>query len=363
MGATHGGRLASRPRRAAALAGHLVALCMWTQPAAAQSAAPEARVVVVDTAGDRELEATIAELLARGGLRTARAGEGVSGPVVARVRVDRDSEGARIVVRSAAGDRAERHVARATSDTLYRETIAHAVRSTVEPLAERPPETTAPERAQDAPPPALRPAATGRPSQGPPKASPSPVALVVRAEAGAALTSPQTPSFPARAEVGAELRGPLRPSAFVGAGYALAPKVDAPGVTTSLTLVPIRARVAVEPIGSERVAMVTALHGGVDVASVRAAPSRPTVRAEGPEASAQPIVGASLGARVRVARTVDIGASLGLDVDLAPRRFTVDRGPSRDAVLELGRLRPFAVLHVTWGPFGFAGLGAAEATP
>lgn len=67
----------------------------------------------------------------------------------------------------------------------------------------------------------------------------------------------------------------------------------------------------------------------------------------GPEVRIDPMLEALLGAKVRIATSVGAFFAFGADLDLAPHRYVIDANGDREAFLELGRVRPTALLGLS----------------
>ncbi len=388
-------------RRGESTLGILVAALVVTSLAATRSASADAgtdatvqesRVVTFEATGavDPELETTVRELLGRNGLVLVHGAS--AGKVVARVHVDTNDRGATVVVDDPSGatPTARRDVPAADSPALFRETLAHVILSAVDPFA------TAAE-----PKPATPPAEPPPTAPPPPPTSPAPVASAppaprapapaASAESGASRAPPASSvpatsgrsrlSFSLGAGVGARLladeqagaffqgggaltlESALRPSVAIDVGYTLPVRATEGAVDGRVSLVPLRAHARVEPLRYRWLSLETSVNAGLDVVSLSPTSNDPSVRLGEAESRAQPIVGASIAPRAHAGPNVDVVFSLGLDVDLAPRRWVLEDGSAHRELFETARFRPYFAVGLDWIAAGAAHVTEAGETP
>ena len=300
---------------------------------------------------DPELEATLAELLGRLHLEIAQPGAEPDGPIVARVRVESSDRGAVLTVESGRPGvmPVRREVVRGDSTSVFRETLAHVILGAIEPLveldahAERapapPPEPTPePIPASDVPPSTDRPRDTAR--------------VTIGALAGPRLLASDRASVAFDGVARLILGASMHPSIGFHAGYVLPAQLSSGGVNATFGLVPIRLEVAIEPVAWKRVALETALLGGIDVVSLSPTSAPPFVQLEPSSTRVQPTLGAAVAGRFQFFPSVYLIVTTGADFDMAPRRWDVDSESGRSAFFETARLRPYAALGLDWTMVG-----------
>jgi hypothetical protein len=361
-------RASSNVRRAAQTALFVLLAMAWPLPSSADAPAPETRqlerrVVVLETTGgdgiDAELDATLSELLGRLRLGLVRAEGATDARVVARVQIESNERGATLTVESGRGDAppVRREVERGDSIALFRETLAHVILGAIEPLAGRDEEV---DRAPP-PPPSSPPVAQAPPSAG--ESPRDPMRLSVGARAGPRFLESDRAGVAFAGALSLTLPAPLRPSAGVSAGYVLPSRVSNGTVDSEFHLVPLRAEARIEPIAWRKVALETALVGGIDLVSLDAQTALSYVHVSGPKGRVQPIFGAAVSGRFRLSPSADFVITAGLDVDTSPRRWVVVTGPSRDELFETARLRPYAALGLDFTMLGVPTVARDEGRP
>lgn len=104
--------------------------------------------------------------------------------------------------------------------------------------------------------------------------------------------------------------------------------------------------------------------GGVEVDFVETrSTSLPSSRLREPAAEASGTVGALALLRFGIARGADMFAAAGADVDLAPRRYVVRRGPSSETALDPWPVRPSLTFGFTLALAGAPPFEAPQAAP
>jgi hypothetical protein len=296
---------------------------------AASAQAAEAKVVSleIDLDDGATLEDTVRELLGRIGITVGKGSE-----VLARVRVEKTDGGARVIVKDGRGDTSlTRDIPRGESPALFRETIAHVILGAVEPLAEEP--AGKKEKREEPPPP---------PPPPPPKDERrSEITIALGARGSGTLVAPGQLGASFGGGLGLTWSAPLRPSALIGGGYFVPMRLRDHGLEAELTILPVRAAFRVEPIASSSFALGFAAGGGVDVVSL-APRAGDGLRLAPGSTRVQPMLGGWIEARLILGARFDLVLALGLDVDLAPRRWVIDTGfQQRAPFAEVGRVRPF----------------------
>lgn len=329
--------------------------CLLAAPA---SAAPKP-VVEIDIAAAAEEEAAIEHALREVEVRLgvtieSRAVAAIT-PSIAGARpgrllhVDVDAKAAAAtitVVDGQTGRRlATRQVLRTDSEDVFYEELSLVIEAAIEPsiLAERDRRVGVLEPAPVATPPSTAPV----PDQRRP---PTPFGLDLEAFGGASSFGPAAAT---RAGAGATLasRRGLRPALSLSAAY-LVPfdsGID-PVLTTSGAA--LRLRPELTFIHSDPISL--GAHAGVGVDLLHAAPraTDPSTPPSPATTRANPII--SLGAQTKVALggRFSLALLLGADIDLATRRYVVERGPDRAEVFSPARVRPVALLGITVSAIG-----------
>lgn len=143
----------------------------------------------------------------------------------------------------------------------------------------------------------------------------------------------------------------LAPSISLDAAGALPTRTGREGVDASLYLTSLRAVPRVRLFDSRRFALEAGVSAGLDVVKLS---SRARDVGTVPLAAtrrAQPMLGPCASALVHASSAIDVVLSGGVDVDLAPRRWVVERGPDERPLVELSRARPYAYLGLVWSVF------------
>ena len=334
-----------------------VCLGLLLAPSLAARSAPEAgvggepRAVIML---DGELEATLRELLvqslrellARIDLTLADTSVSADTDVVARVSIELLADAAIVTVSSARDGAAPgRYRVERTSGELFRETLAHVILAAVEarttlrqdpvgsardPALERQ-SPLEQEPARDA----AR-SVAGRPSWS------------VGAHGGPLRLAPGRAGVALGASLAVAFRLPERPSAALEASYLIPVLVREGDVAAQLSRVGLRARARAEPLASGRVALQLGLGCGLELISLTPR-SVPPERSVSRSTRLQPTLGGSVGGRLRLSDGFDIVASVGADLELAPRRWTIEgEGPSQ-RFYETPRWLAYAALGFEWG--------------
>jgi hypothetical protein len=351
----------SRRLARATLLGSLVVLSIPPAFADAPAAAGpklERRVVVLDAAPsegvDRDLEATLGELLGRLQIGLVRPDGAGAARVVARVRIETSDRGATLTIESGRRDvpPVRREVERGESTALFRETVAHVILGAIEPLAGRDDETERPPPAPVANAPARAPEVAG-----------DPLRLLVGARAGPRFLEADRLGIGFAGGISLVFPVPLRPSAGIRAGYVLPTLVSSRGVDAEFHLVPLRAEVAARPLSVRSFALETALVGGVDFVSLAPQTAPSFVHPEETKRRVQPMFGGALSGRFRLSPSADFVLTAGLDVDASPRRWVIVAPSGNDSFFETARVRPYAALGLDFTIFGVASTESREASP
>jgi hypothetical protein len=155
----------------------------------------------------------------------------------------------------------------------------------------------------------------------------------------------------------------MHPSIGFHAGYVLPAELSSSGVNATFGLIPFRLEVAIEPALWKRVALETALLGGIDIVSLSPTSAPSFVRLEPSSTRAQPTVGAAVAGRFHLFPNVYLILTTGADFDMAPRRWDVDSESGRSAFFETARLRPYAALGLDWTMVGSATAATGGGSP
>lgn len=359
---------ALRPRRGLRVpfvVGMLGALVLLTRLTTVHAAPPKSVRLErgsVD-AVDPELWMTLDPLLSHIGLRMVE--EASDADTVAHVVLSSDARGVRIVVfdprRSGAPIR--RQVARGDSPALFRETVAQVVLSMVEPMSETPPQ---PEPAPTVTPalPALvaEPVRVDDPGEAA-ESKPGPASYVVGARSGLAFVGTAT----ARPGFGAHLAvrfGDLWASPVLMAEglFVLPHEVKDARTSSSFRASQLRVIGALTVWQRGRSALELGLGPGLDVVSFETRRAPPDLTPSPLSRRVQPIAALRAQLRVGLSTWLALLCGAGLDLDLAPRRWAVEREREQDLVFETGRVRPqfFAALDFRMAGPSLLELGGAR---
>ncbi|HEY5372559.1 MAG TPA: hypothetical protein VIK01_02690 [Polyangiaceae bacterium] len=335
----------------------------------AAEAQAEPRWVELSGDVDKDLEQLLSELLGRSGLTLTWSAPSSEGRVIARVHVKLHDDGALLDVVDPRDTSAARQVSvpRHGTEALFRETLAHVILGNVDPLAtldaERP--STTPSRHGSPTPTVPKPAPPpASPVAAPAVAAPAPQAdksLSYRQRrqeeerlrfafgvGGAALLVARDRAAPVMAgSLGLVFPGALQPRAALSAGYMPPLGIDGKGLTANFRLIPMRARLGLEPWSSPWLALDAALSLGVDWLTFTPTDTTAELQASSSTRVA-PVLGALLGARAHLGAGLDATLGLGLDFDPTPRTWLVAEGERRVPVLEMLRFRPSAALGLEW---------------
>jgi len=318
---------------------------------------------------DKDLEQLLSELLGRSGLTLTWSAPSTEGRIIARVHVKLHDDGALLDVVDPRDASAARQVSvpRHGTEALFRETLAHVILGNVDPLAtldaERP-SLTPSRQAGPAP-------AAPNPAPPPPSAVAAPTVAVLASRAdeslshrerrqeeerlrfafgvgGAALLVARDRTAPVMAgSLGLVFPGALQPRASLSAGYMSPLGIDGEGLTANFRLIPVRARLGLEPWTSPWLALDAALSLGVDWLTFTPTDSA-GLRAVRSSQRVAPVLGALLGARAHLGGGLDATLGLGVDFDPTPRTWLVVDGERAVAVLEMLRFRPSVALGLEW---------------
>jgi hypothetical protein len=303
------------------------------------------------------LMSTIRELLGRLGLAVEPhvvaaepSGAELEWPAGLSVRIDLGSRYQALAIVHSGRTEVRRTIPRDSSPAIVREEIGEAVRLGVEAqlLADAAPSAPAPA----APLPAPMPSGVGPETPRPAATSTRWFALDLTILAGGGWVADDS-GFVARVGGGAVIgsRRRLRPSLTVTAAYVVpfeSPTVA--GVTTTATIVAIRAVPAIEILHASWLAVNVGAGGGVDVISV-SSPSSATIHVPQVPNHVDPIVTAMVTAYAALAPGVAFTLVVGADVDLAPPEYAVN-GPGGGDILTPWRVRPVALAGFTFTAVG-----------
>jgi hypothetical protein len=266
-------------------------------------------------------------------------GEGAPGAVIALARIRIEHDRAEVAVTD--GKRptepaVRRDLLRSESSALFRETVAHVLLGLVEPLVEREHEIVEPAPPSPDPEPQREP--QPKPARAISLGGQAGLALLGVAQWGARFVATGALVFD-RA---------LRPSLALDLGMALPVKRKAQGVTATFVLTGARLRARVEPMRRRRGSLEVSLGGGIDIMSLKPDSASGPLLLEQTSVRVQPVFGGALGGRIRLSAKLAAVASLGVDVDVARRKWWVQEGTSRAVLLETAVLRPYALLGIDW---------------
>jgi hypothetical protein len=326
----------------------------WAQGAGWENEPESDRFVVLEAPAsiDPELEESLRELLQRNHFRLVHPAVVRASRVFALVRIELHQGDATVTITDGSGKSpaVQREVYGSESAAVFRETLAHIILGSVEPLAVS--RATPPSQIDEGVPHPVR--ESGDANSGLPAPAPSTegkphrvsVALGYRGGPLLVSTNQGTVAFGAQGTV--TLESALRPSLSIDASYVIPPRVTDGGLNASIGLVPLRLRAAIEAYAWPSLALETALVGGVDLVSLSPSSSDPSLQVAPETRRVQPIVGAAIAGRSHLAPTLDLVIGLGLDVDLAPRRWLVASDLTSSSFFELARVRPSASLGIMW---------------
>jgi hypothetical protein len=353
---------------------------------------PSRRVVEVLVAGgaadDAGFDDTVRELLGRLALITDSqvashidaeepSFRSTSRPsMLARVGIDLRTRDVVVItiVDGRTGDVAVRRtVRRDGSPAVVREEVAHVVQSAVDPMlvAERdraaapPPPPPAVAALPEPPPPAAPASPPDRDTPPRPAVAASPLALDLMTAAGGGSYAAGAGVI-GRAGGGAALvwRRGIRPAVGLVAHYVFPFDTGAPIASAHVSVVSLRVLPAIELYGSSAVALDAIVGGGVDVLRVEPRSNAlPPQRLGATLTRADPLVTAAVAGHVAITGGTALSLMLGVDVDLATRRWVVDADGERTATFAPSRVRPLAMIGFTFTAFGesrFAAGGAAR---
>lgn len=280
------------------------------------------------------LVASLRELLRRLDLRLVTQGPAPEAGVLAHVSVEPAEDAVMVRVsstRSAAPPvfyRVER-----TADELLSETLAHVIFGAIEPERASLDSIEAPER--DAAPEPVPESEEER------SATTTEHAWWLGARGGPTWSASNRVGAVLAASVGGTLLSAWRPSAALEAVYWVPTRVTRDAVQAELSRFGGRLRARAEPFVAERVALQLGLSGGADLVSVASPSTQGSKRL-------QPLLGGSIAGLLRVAADIDLVMSAGIDVELAPRRWSIVSGTERSRIFETASLLPYAALGFEW---------------
>lgn len=323
-------------------------LVLWARTATAQSfrwdSGHPPRSVVVEYEGTElevaELDATLRELMGRLGLQLVAAGERAPGAVVAyaRVGIEHDRAHVRVTEGETRGaPPVQRTLVRNESSALFRETVAHVLLGLVESLLERDHEAREPEaptRDADEP----RQHARPRPARTYALGVHGGPALLGVAQWGARFVATGALAFD-RA---------LHPSVALDLGATWPARLKAQGIAATFVLTSARFRARMDPIRRRRGSLEVSLGGGIDIASLKPASAPGTLLLERTSVRVQPVFGGALSGRLPLSAKLSAVASLGVDIDVARRKWWVQEGTTQAVIFETAVLRPYAFLGIDW---------------
>jgi hypothetical protein len=140
------------------------------------------------------------------------------------------------------------------------------------------------------------------------------------------------------------------PSLALEGSYVLPSTVEQRGLYADFSRVSLRARPGIELGRVGTVALGVDVAAGVDFVALAPARSEQATFVEERSTRVQPMVGGAFGARIPVSGGLELLARLGLDIDLAPRRWLIDDAGQADAFFETPRAYPHTALGFDWSP-------------
>jgi hypothetical protein len=333
----------------------LVLICFLASAAAAArphaagalGAAPELVVLESRLGGAMELrlEETLAELLRRIQLRLAVADARNADSVLAFVSIEPSEGGAIVTVRAARppNSRLRHEVAHAASIALFCETLAHVIFGDVEPMLQTLDEAQAPPDTPALPQPAEQTPALAKPAPEQPQWS-------LGASGGARWFVAEATTA-AWVGVGGAVTfdAPLRPALALEAGYLIPLIIARNGVRAQFSLVSARARPGLQLLQAEVLALSLELAAGLDFVTLAPLQAE-QVSWLRTSARVQPMLGGAAAAHLELSKTLDLVARLGVDLDLAPRRWLIENGPEQNLYFETPRAMPYLTLGFDWSP-------------
>lgn len=283
-----------------------------------------------------ELQETLRELLARIGLVLVSAQEAHEGRVTARVVIELADDEAHVEVRSTGRDAEsfERDVPRGETSSLFRETIGHVVLGLVEPLTV----------VRDQPAPPVPPAQPSPAEQPPATRELAPVVLALGAGAGLLRVTSSSPAAWLFATLAVASERRLRPAGRLQIGGTPHSPLQAHGASADLHLFSVRAHALLAPWQTARWSLSTGLGGGLNVLAMKSTDTTPGVQYARDSLRVQPVLGALLGLHVRLHELIELTLNGGLDLDLQPRAWQVQRGAERLLFVETPYLIPYLTL-------------------
>jgi hypothetical protein len=336
-------------------------------PAAADASPQVPRLVVIDSrlSGvlEFELEEALAELLGRLQLRIVGDGSANTDGVLAVVSIEPSDGGALVTVQEtgAPHSRVRRGVERSESSALFRETLAHVILGAVEPMLRT---AQANAEAQQAPPPPLppEPAEPVEPPSGPSWGTEffgsARGALGVRT--GLWFAADGAPALALGVAARVRFDVSPEPSLALEGSYVLPSTVEQGGLSADFSRLSLRARPGVELGHVGEAALGLDVAAGVDFVALAPARNQEATFVEERSTRVQPMLGGALAARIPLSSALELMARLGLDVDLAPRRWLIEDGAETAAFFQTPRVFPHATLGFDWSP---SGASSQEATP
>ena len=334
----------------------------WAQGASWENEPESDRSVVLEAPAsiDPELEESLRELLQRNHFRLVHPAVVRASRVFALVRIELHQGDATVTITDGSGKSpaVQREVYGSESAAVFRETLAHIILGSVEPLAvsrATPPSQTdegAPHPVResgdanrengDSPPrglPAAAPSAEGKPRR---------VSVALGYRGGPLLVSTNQGAVAFGAQGTVTLESALRPS-LQSTPATSYPLVSLTGVSTPASgschcgcALPSRPTRGLPWRSRRRSSAESIWFPCHPVRPMHRCKSRPKPAACSPS-SAQPSR-----AQSHLAPTLDLVIGLGLDVDLAPRRWLVASDLTSSSFFELARVRPSASLGIMW---------------
>ncbi len=333
----------------------LVSLVTGAMVATAVSAQPppvQRRQVVLESTASLPavaFEGSLRELLGRLSLAVVSPGRADPRAILALVRIDATAGGVLVTVRrgSDGAPFVQRDVPAAGSDAILAETVAYVILGAVEPLTQ-----VSPEPPPSAPPPSAPPAASS--SSAP--TSPAPVAPPgprLGWEAGARFVGRRLAGDADTTGLG--LHGGLtlpwrwRPSLTLDASRLWTMHRAFDSIEASVDTLSLRALVRMDILSGPRASLSPAVGVGLDRLALTPRSGPSDVRLAAATSRVQPVLTAAIEGRVWLTSWLAAVASLGLDVDTAPRRWVVQNEQLRGAFFTPGVVRPSVTLGLDVG--------------
>jgi hypothetical protein len=190
------------------------------------------------------------------------------------------------------------------------------------------------------------------PPPPPPVATPPPSALWVEAElgyeVGAYASAPRVVHGPrAAVAVGGAVHPRVRLGGELAAVFRASATVETPEVVLTLSpVVTLRAALVVDWRATRAIVLRASLGLGLDAVDHEPSTRAEAVSPQRGDTGVSGIARVGVGLRWRVGGPVVLGGLAGVDVDLAPTRYLLQRGSALEPVIDPSRVRPFGAFTV-----------------